>query len=329
MTNAALYLPGASWYDPHHRYTDAIMQGLPHQDAPERALLNFCVQDAEDPILQYTEALNRNYAIAVKQNGWWVRDSHGQRIPGWSAGRWAVDLGRNEPWDWLISHAVHSPAWAGIHWDDLAIMTQLPGVVGLVNPNVWYQRAAYHMAHLHPGDSINGGKDFIVPRGVPSCQTIKYEDRFVTEQHPERFRYYIEGDPSWGPGILALDAAGKVVLYERFAKSNWTKERVEKVGEDMAAICLLCDHAMPMYHGNDEHGPVDYPGPWTRTPIWPEVFSRAQRLGSPLGKRFRQSNGGWRRQYLHGIAVCNPTTTELVIAGVGKVAPESGRIVEG
>jgi hypothetical protein len=165
---------------------------------------------------------------------------------------------------------------------------------------------------------------------MQSCfDTIKFEDRYVTSSCNATLEDFVEGRADWGPGILAMDTTGYRVVYERFAKSDWTKERIDAVAETMLATVMLTDHAMVMLHGNDEHGPSCYPGPWWRTPIWTPAHEKVLRLGGPLGKRVRQGNGGYRRQYLRGLVGVNPTTAPIVIAGIGTVAPESGKVVEG
>jgi hypothetical protein len=312
MTNAAWFLPGQQFIDAEQRYQTLFTQAIPHHSV-ESTFLVFTVQDYLDPIPPYTEQLNKDWAIACKRYGWAVKDTQGHKIPGWAAGRWAVDLGRPEPWAWLTANAYAPVGYQGIHWDDLSTVPQLDGVLGQISAIPWHSSAVGFMRSIAVGDAINGGKDFIVPRNTATCGTVKLEfPRFNAPwgARPGRetndWRMWTFGRADFGPGIQGLVRAGKRAVCDVWLPESWTLTQANAHAEVMAATCLLFDGVDLMLHDN---GPV-----WWKSPEWFPCCAWPEQLGAPMLKAACWKDGSWRRQYQHGTVIVDKDGTRGRVA---------------
>jgi hypothetical protein len=298
-----------------------------------RLLAPLCIQDAWED-LENQGASDVAWSSFVARYNLWARDENGNRIQGWCAGRYAVDLSLEAQWRQAVLVALQAARVAGVpdlHMDDFLL---IPYFTNRVHPRrgmrEWDLHARSVLPSLPQSSSLNGGKGWwALPPDVEShFKVIKYEDCFQSEAGQVKLKDWIEGRVDWGPGLLGLEALGFDVVWERMVPHEWTKDRVDEWGETMLASVMLTDRARVMMHskGGQQDNPA-YPGAWWKTPIWCPSFERSEKLGGHLGPAKRMTNGGWRRQYMHGLVGVNPTDDMVVVPGIGELAPETGKVV--
>ena len=335
--HAAWFLPGRQMPPEIAARYDLIYSWAPPRETlpGTTLLLELCVQDAFYPATLTDCPVHRTWALWCQANNVWAHDASGNKLPGWGGtrlGRFATDLSLPAPWADGVAMALRTAQGIGMHgleMDDLGVRPYL-----IDSPSrglAAWERSAQEMAvavnTTHAPNSVNGYYKYYCPEPMRRrFPIIKAEDSH--HARPITLKDWIEGDDR-SIGILAMDQLGQAVTWEKLVPNDWTKEQIDSWGETMLATMMLTDHGRVMIHAfnADQIGPPAYPGPGTRTPIWCPSFDLSERVGGPLQPAHRGWKGVWRRQYAHGVVGVNPTDQPRTCAGIGTVAPGTGRVV--
>ena len=298
--------------DPEGRYRLVIgVRGEPH--APDcLRLAQQAVQDADDPPGRWS----LGWGEFVAAHNLWMRDSRGNRFPGWGRrpGRYVVDLSLPAPWERVIADmlAASKPTYDGIQLDDAKEILFLGfGVpVGCWDPRKWRENVRRIVAAgAGPKNAMSGWWEYGYTRpesfagyGYTKMEGFRFAPRFWIPgwggmaEHPKTWETWWQGDPQH-LGILGLEELGVTPLIEAQYEPSWDLETYKEYALVAVVTACLADKALLAFHPNHDWGTV----------TWTSAHDMAWRLGEPTAPARLRRTGAWARQFEHGHVVMNPT----------------------